>query len=64
MREVRLTTAQALVRFLAAQHVKRDGIEHRSFGFMRGTWSPRADVKTGKVTRIRGPNQLYDRPSM
>jgi TPP-dependent trihydroxycyclohexane-1,2-dione (THcHDO) dehydratase len=40
MREVRLTTAQALVRFLAAQHVKRDGIEHRSFGFMRGTWSP------------------------
>ena len=28
---VRLTTAQALVRFLAAQHVERDGVEHRFF---------------------------------
>ncbi len=26
---MRLTMAQALVRFLAAQHVKRDGVEHR-----------------------------------
>jgi 3D-(3,5/4)-trihydroxycyclohexane-1,2-dione acylhydrolase (decyclizing) len=26
---MRLTTAQALVRFLAAQHVERDGVEHR-----------------------------------
>src|SRR2546423_3052713 len=26
---VRLTTAQALVRFLAAQHTERDGVEHR-----------------------------------
>ena len=29
MRQVRLTMAQALVRFLAAQHVERDGVEHR-----------------------------------
>jgi 3D-(3,5/4)-trihydroxycyclohexane-1,2-dione acylhydrolase (decyclizing) len=28
---VRLTTAQALVRFLAAQHSQRDGVEHRLF---------------------------------
>jgi 3D-(3,5/4)-trihydroxycyclohexane-1,2-dione acylhydrolase (decyclizing) len=28
---VRLTMAQALVRFLAAQHVERDGVEHRFF---------------------------------
>ena len=28
---MRLTTAQALVRFLAAQHVERDGVEHRFF---------------------------------
>ena len=28
---LRLTTAQALVRFLAAQHVERDGVEHRFF---------------------------------
>ena len=29
MKTVRLTTAQALVRFLAAQHTERDGVEHR-----------------------------------
>jgi 3D-(3,5/4)-trihydroxycyclohexane-1,2-dione acylhydrolase (decyclizing) len=29
---VRLTAAQALVRFLAAQYVERDGVEHRFFG--------------------------------
>ena len=29
MASVRLTTAQALVRFLAAQHTERDGVEHR-----------------------------------
>jgi 3D-(3,5/4)-trihydroxycyclohexane-1,2-dione acylhydrolase (decyclizing) len=29
---VRLTAAQALVRFLAQQHVERDGVEHRFFG--------------------------------
>jgi 3D-(3,5/4)-trihydroxycyclohexane-1,2-dione acylhydrolase (decyclizing) len=29
---VRLTTAQALIRFLAEQYVERDGVEHRFFG--------------------------------
>ena len=29
MKALRLTMAQALVRFLAAQHVERDGVEHR-----------------------------------
>ena len=29
---VRLTAAQALIRFLAAQYVERDGVEHRFFG--------------------------------
>ncbi len=29
---MRLTAAQALVRFLAAQHVERDGVEHQFFG--------------------------------
>src|SRR5438128_5362116 len=28
----RITAAQALVRFLAAQHVERDGVEQRFFG--------------------------------
>jgi 3D-(3,5/4)-trihydroxycyclohexane-1,2-dione acylhydrolase (decyclizing) len=32
MATIRLTTAQALVRFLAQQHVERDGIEHQFFG--------------------------------
>jgi 3D-(3,5/4)-trihydroxycyclohexane-1,2-dione acylhydrolase (decyclizing) len=32
MSSVRLTAAQALVRFLAAQHVERDGARHRFFG--------------------------------
>ena len=31
MSTVRLTTAQALVRFLAAQHSERDGVQHRLF---------------------------------
>jgi 3D-(3,5/4)-trihydroxycyclohexane-1,2-dione acylhydrolase (decyclizing) len=31
VKTVRLTAAQALVRFLAAQHVERDGVEHRFF---------------------------------
>ncbi len=29
---MRLTAAQALIRFLAQQHVERDGVEHRFFG--------------------------------
>src|SRR3989440_12305381 len=32
MARTRLTTAQALVRFLASQFVERDGVEHRFFG--------------------------------
>jgi 3D-(3,5/4)-trihydroxycyclohexane-1,2-dione acylhydrolase (decyclizing) len=32
VKTVRLTAAQALIRFLAAQHVERDGVEHRFFG--------------------------------
>jgi 3D-(3,5/4)-trihydroxycyclohexane-1,2-dione acylhydrolase (decyclizing) len=32
MSTVRLTAAQALIRFLAAQHVERDGVEQRFFG--------------------------------
>src|SRR5437667_10890281 len=32
METIRLTAAQALVRFLAAQYVDRDRVEHRFFG--------------------------------
>ena len=38
-RTVRLTTAQALVRFLAAQHVERDGIEGPFFGGVLGIFA-------------------------
>ena len=31
MSTLKLTMAQALVRFLASQHVERDGVEHRFF---------------------------------
>jgi 3D-(3,5/4)-trihydroxycyclohexane-1,2-dione acylhydrolase (decyclizing) len=33
---MRLTAAQALIRFLAAQYVERDGVEHRFFGGVFG----------------------------
>jgi 3D-(3,5/4)-trihydroxycyclohexane-1,2-dione acylhydrolase (decyclizing) len=33
---MRLTVAQAVVRFLAAQHTERDGVEHRLFGGVFG----------------------------
>src|SRR5918992_1220153 len=36
MGTVRLTTAQALVRFLANQYVERDGVEHRFFAGVFG----------------------------
>src|SRR5438309_3650266 len=32
MKTIRLTAAQALIRFLAAQSVERDGVQHRFFG--------------------------------
>ena len=32
MKTLKLTMAQALVRFLASQHVERDGVEHRFIG--------------------------------
>src|SRR5213078_2535233 len=32
VKTIRLTAAQALVRFLATQHVERDGVEQRFFG--------------------------------
>ena len=32
MSALRLTAAQALIRFLAAQQVERDGVEERFFG--------------------------------
>ena len=53
---VRLTTAQALVRFLAAQHVERDGVEHRFFGGCSGIFGH------GNVAGIG--EALYESPDL
>ena len=56
MRTIRLTAAQALVRFLAAQHVERDGVEHRFFGGCFGIFGH------GNVAGIG--EALYERPDL
>jgi 3D-(3,5/4)-trihydroxycyclohexane-1,2-dione acylhydrolase (decyclizing) len=53
---VRLTSAQALIRFLAAQYVERDGIEHRFFGGCFGIFGH------GNVAGIG--EALYETPDM
>jgi 3D-(3,5/4)-trihydroxycyclohexane-1,2-dione acylhydrolase (decyclizing) len=53
---VRLTTAQALVRFLAQQHVERDGVEHRFFDGCFGIFGH------GNVAGIG--EALYERPDL
>jgi 3D-(3,5/4)-trihydroxycyclohexane-1,2-dione acylhydrolase (decyclizing) len=53
---VKLTAAQALVRFLAAQHVERDGVEHRFFGGCSGIFGH------GNVAGIG--EALYESPDL
>jgi 3D-(3,5/4)-trihydroxycyclohexane-1,2-dione acylhydrolase (decyclizing) len=56
VKTVRLTAAQALVRFLAAQHVERDGVEHRFFGGCFGIFGH------GNVAGIG--EALYENPEL
>src|SRR5262245_7870138 len=56
MGAARLTAAQALVRFLAAQQVERDGVEHRFFGGMLGIFGH------GNVAGIG--EALYESPDL
>jgi 3D-(3,5/4)-trihydroxycyclohexane-1,2-dione acylhydrolase (decyclizing) len=56
METVRLTAAQALVRFLAAQYVERDGVKHRFFGGCFGIFGH------GNVAGIG--EALYARPDL
>src|SRR5262249_13906454 len=56
VRTVRLTAAQTLVGFLAAQHVERDGVEHRFFGGCFGIFGH------GNVGGIG--EALYERPEL
>jgi 3D-(3,5/4)-trihydroxycyclohexane-1,2-dione acylhydrolase (decyclizing) len=53
---VRLTAAQALVRFLAQQYAERDGVEHRFFGGCIGIFGH------GNVAGIG--QALYERPDL
>src|ERR671924_779963 len=53
---IRLTSAQALVRFLAEQVVERDGVEHRFFGGCFGIFGH------GNVAGIG--EALYERPDL
>src|ERR1700704_868199 len=53
---MRLTAAQALVRFLAVQYVERDGVEHRFFGGCSGIFGH------GKVAGIG--EALYESPEL
>jgi 3D-(3,5/4)-trihydroxycyclohexane-1,2-dione acylhydrolase (decyclizing) len=53
---MRLTAAQALVRFLAQQHVERDGVEHRFFGGCFGIFGH------GNVAGIG--QALYEHPEL
>jgi 3D-(3,5/4)-trihydroxycyclohexane-1,2-dione acylhydrolase (decyclizing) len=53
---VRLTAAQALIRFLAEQYVERDGVEHRFFGGIFGIFGH------GNVAGIG--QALYESPDL
>jgi 3D-(3,5/4)-trihydroxycyclohexane-1,2-dione acylhydrolase (decyclizing) len=53
---VRLTAAQALVRFLAEQHVERDGVEHTFFGGCLGIFGHGNVAGVGQA--------LYERPDL
>ena len=55
MGTVRLTTAQALVRFLANQYVERDGVEHRFFAGVFGIFGH------GNVAGVGQALQQYSR---
>src|SRR5947208_10750538 len=56
MARTRLTTAQALIRFLAQQYVERDGVEHKFFGGCFGIFGH------GNVAGIG--QALYERPDL
>jgi 3D-(3,5/4)-trihydroxycyclohexane-1,2-dione acylhydrolase (decyclizing) len=56
VKTVRLTAAQSLVRFLAAQHVERDGVEQRFFGGCFGIFGHGSVAGIGEA--------LYESPEL
>ncbi|HEX5503481.1 MAG TPA: 3D-(3,5/4)-trihydroxycyclohexane-1,2-dione acylhydrolase (decyclizing) [Thermomicrobiales bacterium] len=62
MDTLRLTTAQALVRFLAAQHVERDGRERRFFAGISGIFGHGNVTGLGQALDEAGDALRYYRP--
>ncbi|GAA4509919.1 3D-(3,5/4)-trihydroxycyclohexane-1,2-dione acylhydrolase (decyclizing) [Nonomuraea ferruginea] len=56
---VTLTVAQAVVRFLAAQHTERDGVEHRMFGGVFGIFGHGNVAGIGQALATSGPGLPY-----
>src|SRR5918911_5399811 len=56
---VRLTTAQALVRFLANQYVERDGVEHRFFAGCFGIFGHGNVAGVGQALQQYGDELTY-----
>jgi 3D-(3,5/4)-trihydroxycyclohexane-1,2-dione acylhydrolase (decyclizing) len=59
MGTVRLTTAQALVRFLANQYVERDGVEHRFFAGCFGIFGHGNVAGVGQALHQYGDRLIY-----
>ena len=62
MKTIRLTTAQALVRFLSNQYIERDGIERRMFGGMFGIFGHGNVSGIGQALEEVGDDLTYYRP--
>ena len=62
MKTVRLTTAQALVRFLSNQYIERDGIEQRMFAGMFGIFGHGNVSGIGQALEEVGDDLTYYRP--
>ena len=59
MDTVRLTTAQALVRFMANQYVERDGVEHRFFAGCFGIFGHGNVAGVGQALQQYGDELIY-----
>lgn len=62
MKTVRLTMAQALVRFLSNQYIERDGVEQRMFAGMFGIFGHGNVSGIGQALEEVGDDLTYHRP--
>ncbi|WP_103504108.1 3D-(3,5/4)-trihydroxycyclohexane-1,2-dione acylhydrolase (decyclizing), partial [Streptomyces sp. SM14] len=61
---VRLTTAQALVRFLAVQHTERDGLRQRFFGAVWGIFGHGNVAGVGQALMEHAPGGAGEAPAI